>query len=691
MPRLKSLQQVFVGFVLVLIGVALTVSVYTGFPGSFTLVTEPPKKDDPTVPVTYTIAAPEYENDKLSKDITVDSGQELKIVKYHEFYNFSLTHPFENDCKYPFLLPVEPDIEPNVRHYRRIDCKHNSSGVIVEQLISGDIIASCPHGSKHHKGLKCRLIELSGTLKRDRGKVKMEGPWMDIPFNERITVNKNNFMVKCVDKNDNEVFKNVYAGVKEPENPPRLASENPNRFGVNILVFDSTARAQFLRHMPESVEFMKRYNFSVLYGHTKVGDNSAINLVPLLSGRVFHAASRGLEDRVRPDQEIPSNQLKQDYWEKSEFLIQQMRDAGCATLWNDDIGNKNYGLLNYYQFNGFAKPPAEYYYRPFYAQIYNSFKTAHTCIEHDFLGRRYIEIWERFASRFHKNCHFAFNFFTALTHNKASDLELYDRPLANSFARLASSSELFQNSFVFVMGDHGQRIEPIQRKYTGRIEERMPMVGIFVPQKFRETQPEKYQNLVRNQNRLTSNFDLHDTLREILGLPEHSGGPVGQSLFKEVPTNRNCKAAHVPENFCVCMENAGPDWLKDVETDKLEAAFKETTSIRPSCVENVVWPKAEQLLKSVSPFTINWQARLGIRYPKDGQKVKESDKKEPSKLADLEFNGDVIFSLKNATSITVSLIARVRWDKFRDSYHSIAEPLVLRPFKATLSLFCGLG
>ncbi|CAD5220476.1 unnamed protein product [Bursaphelenchus okinawaensis] len=578
MVAVRQMKNVFIGFIFVLVCVAIPISVYTGHSDVILSkltdfkVNFVPKLSQ--VVQESTSESKSEEEDDVEEEAEVDNNdvdatknQHFKIVEPTEFFNFTLTHPFENSCKTPFILPIEPDIETYVKHYRRVNCKHNRTNVLVEQLVDGDIVVSYSHDYTGAKPVKCKMIELSGTLKKDKNRIFQVKPWVELPFNKRLTIDKNNFLIKCTDKKQKVVFKNVYANVK-PMNPlPPLISDSPKSFGVNIVVFDSTARAQFLRHMPESVEFMKRYNFTVLYGHNKVGDNSAINLVPLHAGRVFHADVRGLDDRIRPEMEIPKSELKKNYWDNSDFLIQKMKDLGCATLWNDDIGNKNYGLLNYYQFNGFYKPPANYYYRPFYSYIYENFKYAHTCVAHDFLGQRYIEIWEKFAAKFQKNCHFGFNFFTALTHSKTSHLELYDHHFANSLKRLAESTDLFENSFLFVMGDHGQRMELIQKKYTGRIEERMPMVGVYVPPRFREMYPEKYQNLLKNQNRLTTNFDLHDTLREILDLTEHSGGPVGNSLLKEISTDRNCKEAHVPENFCMCMVDAGKDWLDEVDVE----------------------------------------------------------------------------------------------------------------------------
>lgn len=93
----------------------------------------------------------------------------------------------------------------------------------------------------------------------------------------------------------------------------------------------------------------------------------------------------------------------------------------------------------------------------------------------------------------------------------------------------------------------------------------MPLAALYLPKKFRHSQPKLYQQLIRNTNRLTSTFDLHETLKELAQL-RVSNKPtpitnnakqtkqIGRSLFTEIPLDRECTDAKIPENFCVCME-----------------------------------------------------------------------------------------------------------------------------------------
>lgn len=92
--------------------------------------------------------------------------------------------------------------------------------------------------------------------------------------------------------------------------------------------------------------------------------------------------------------------------------------------------------------------------RPYYTYLYSKLNAASSCVNGEFLVPRYVQIWERFAKRFAKECHFAFNFMTGLTHASSSNLELYDQDLSASLERMEQDGVL-EHSFVIIMGDHG--------------------------------------------------------------------------------------------------------------------------------------------------------------------------------------------------------------------------------------------
>jgi hypothetical protein len=60
--------------------------------------------------------------------------------------------------------------------------------------------------------------------------------------------------------------------------------------------------------------------------------------------------------------------------------------------------------------------------------------------------------------------------------------------------------------------DHGPRNDEIRNTPIGRVEERMPLLSIIIPEHIKRKYPHLEENLQTNENQLTSPYDLHETL-----------------------------------------------------------------------------------------------------------------------------------------------------------------------------------
>ena len=145
---------------------------------------------------------------------------------------------------------------------------------------------------------------------------------------------------------------------------------------------------------------------------------------------------------------------------------------------------------------------------------------------------------------------------------------------------------------MLVLGDHGNRLDPIRLTDVGRVEDRMPMVSVIIPSWAEHVYPQWKEALRENSRRLLSSYDIHATFLDILSTLQQSSHDrtksnavetdnrdklstekaiknglkgsilkhfterrLGTSFFQLVPVTRDCDSAGIPEWFCVCQTN----------------------------------------------------------------------------------------------------------------------------------------
>lgn len=146
------------------------------------------------------------------------------------------------------------------------------------------------------------------------------------------------------------------------------------------------------------------------------------------------------------------------------------------------------------------------------------------------------------------------------------------------FLKTSFHEGLFNRTVIFVLGDHGNRMDFIRRTKVGTIEDRMPMVTVILPEWVSTKYPSWKESLRDNRMRLTATYDIYATFRHILStlnnqnkstdIKQHllnniqdknvkdhfSATSTGLSFFEPVPLVRDCNAAGVAQWLCVCNE-----------------------------------------------------------------------------------------------------------------------------------------
>ncbi|XP_050416805.2 uncharacterized protein LOC126830460 [Patella vulgata] len=308
---------------------------------------------------------------------------------------------------------------------------------------------------------------------------------------------------------------------------------------------DSVSRLNHVRNMPTTRDYLLRHLDAIeLQGYNKVADNTFVNIVPMTTGRLV--------------EELPWNEQKSgEPFDPYNFIWKNFSSSGYFTLYAED--DPRLGIFNYIK-RGFRVPPADHYYRPFALALEgdNSVWTSdHHCVGDRFETDMILNYTKDLMKLYHRVPYFGFNFLSRLTHDSISNTASADTPYSNMF-RDIDNQGLLNNTVLIFFSDHGMRFGEIRETYIGKLEERLPMMFLVFPKWFYKKYPQITQNLKINRNRLTTPFDIYETLKDILYFTGDVKGDVdveqrGISLFEEIPVSRSCDHAGILPHWCTCM------------------------------------------------------------------------------------------------------------------------------------------
>ncbi|XP_029649326.1 uncharacterized protein LOC115223036 isoform X2 [Octopus sinensis] len=359
--------------------------------------------------------------------------------------------------------------------------------------------------------------------------------------------------------------------------PTTSVVKNP----VNILLvgIDSMSRLNFLRQMQMTHRYILKLGAIGMLGYNKVADNTFVNLIPLLTGKYL--------------EELPWNETLSGLpLNKYNFLWKRYKNHGFTTLFAED--DPPIGTFNYLKF-GFKQQPTDHYYRPF-ALAMEEEKSVWTkdCVRDRTETGIILQYIYDFARVYKDSPYFSLSFIGRLTHddiNKAGrcDAEYY------KFFKTLNDEQLLNNTLVVFFSDHGIRFGSFRKTYVGRLEERLPFMFIIPPPFFKHRYPNLLNNIKINSRRLTTPFDIHETLVDALHIEKanlkystvqrYSPEKMKSiSLFSRVPEERSCKRATILSHWCACHQ---------------------TTAVTTS--DDTVIYIAEQLVKMINNLTSEYR------------------------------------------------------------------------------------
>ena len=346
-----------------------------------------------------------------------------------------------------------------------------------------------------------------------------------------------------------------------------------DKSNVLIIGIDSVSLSHFKRIFPSTFKYLNGgLEDNILFSHLNSVDESTIyNILPMLAG-IRKNESVNIYDNI-------------DYmWADTlPFIWNEYENEGYVSAYNEEF--PVVGLFQYAR-HGFRYHPTSLYVRPLWVEFYK-IRTHHypaKCHYKRPLYMHWLDHLETFLEKMSLNTnkntpYFYYNWMSEYTHNDMAIPPNFDLNLAKFLKRLERKGYL-DNTLLIFMTDHGNKMIDYASTESGRHERLLPMVSIKLPKKLKGTS--FHQNAVSNKDKIISFFDIYQTLRHYLFMNKYGieslqaeNDPFcknqfknnsytlrnlrGISLFEEIPVNRSCADAQIPDTYCSCFRKENLD------------------------------------------------------------------------------------------------------------------------------------
>ncbi|XP_048757347.2 uncharacterized protein LOC125667748 [Ostrea edulis] len=482
------------------------------------------------------------------------------IVYFNIQYNWPVFHVFRNkNVLAPCILPKFDVYDPQLDRFFwsqvPLKCETWENLVFIDSngmlRINQTAITRSGHG---HVSCKYGKIQLHGDHKVSIGDLK--------EFKEPEYINTDFINVQCINDDQEQIYNNLHmhVDIKSIKKQREIGTENMDQLSVYLFGIDSMSRLITERKMDKTMEYLREeLGAYVLKGYTKVGDNTYPNLLSLLTGLKAYT------------KEVPPG------LDNVPFIWKNFSRKGYIDLLSED----HPGLA---AFQGFQTSPATHYLRPYFMAMEkivsprSALNNAYMFVQHrnflqnnispmcfgNQLKHKYVMDYTlRFVETYGSHLKFAFTWINEITHDFINIVELADEDVLEHFRWLKESKRL-ENAVLIFFSDHGPRYSEMQNTAVGRISNLLPLFAMVLPDHIKSRFPHIHRNLKTNINRLSTHYDVFETLKDIMNADftekpsiDTLNIPRGISLLREIPTERSCKNADISEHYCPCYSSKG--------------------------------------------------------------------------------------------------------------------------------------
>nr|XP_023021582.1 uncharacterized protein LOC111509955 isoform X1 [Leptinotarsa decemlineata] len=380
---------------------------------------------------------------------------------------------------------------------------------------------------------------------------KMEYSTNCYDFSESVDIREEFVKVICVHDN-RTIYKDMFSFVPV-KHFSKGTVDDTGLMNILVIGLDSVSRLNLHRQMPKTVDYLKQIGVVEMLGYNKVGDNTFPNLIPVLTGMSEEELTKSC---------WPSSK---HYFDNCSFVWKEYKKKNYVTVYGED--SSWMGLFNY-QRRGFRKQTVDYAYNYFNRWSENEIGNSHEINVEECEGGRliYIDLLEyvkkiqRTMER-NKLPYFGFFWSSSLSHDYLNKPKLGDEAYKTFFKTIKEEGYL-KNTLLIFMSDHGIRWGGIRQTFQGMMEERLPFVMMVLPDGFENQYQRAYHNLKRNTRRLTSPFDLHETLVDLINPSDMKDEYLegvdqsrGVSFFRQISKDRTCEDVGISSHWCTCQQS----------------------------------------------------------------------------------------------------------------------------------------
>ncbi|XP_076280793.1 uncharacterized protein LOC143209265 isoform X2 [Lasioglossum baleicum] len=455
-------------------------------------------------------------------------------------------------CRLPAMDPFDPAITRFIHKEKPITCEHGTHLPLVDSNNTAVYInpMAMQHFYNESEDVNCCW--------RPFWRMKDED---NVVTSNSSTVRAEFVKIEC-SRNKETIYKDYHAflprfrSIEKKYEGSKAAKAKSEYLSVLMIGLDSVSRINFHRMMPKTVGALEKLGAVEMLGYTKVADNTYPNLVPVLSG----LSQKELHDLCW--------QTKDKTFDECPFIWKNFSAAGYRTIFGEDACGMT--TFNYLK-PGFRAQPTDYYWRPFCIasekDIGNTHKlNANLCVGTRKTFDNLLHYSRKTATQFAGDPYFGLFWEASLTHDFFNYPQLGDDSY-HDFISYLSEEQLLNNTALIVMSDHGMRWGEFRETYQGRMEDSLPFVFIVLPRWWRDKYQIAWANLRKNTRSLTTAFDLHETLMDLLQLKNVEEPtlkdrfrrlssieslPRGISWFLPIPDYRTCTLAGIASHWCMC-------------------------------------------------------------------------------------------------------------------------------------------